>query len=30
MDAIGVKTFVDQFGFDHEIGERIIGCEDMG
>ena len=29
MNPIGVKTFVDEFGLDHEVGERIISCEHM-
>jgi hypothetical protein len=30
VDAIGVKTLVDEFGADHEVAEGVIGCENMG
>jgi len=30
MNAIGVKTFIDEFGADHEVTEGVVGCENMG
>jgi hypothetical protein len=30
MDTIGMETFVDELGADHEVGEGVVRCEDMG
>jgi hypothetical protein len=30
VDAISVKTFIDEFGSDHEVAEGVVSCEDMG